>query len=185
MSKKRQRFFIYERREIVLLVLLAGVVAGFAFTLGVHLGKDLNDSTALQAKDEEHGIETQSDKMPSRFQLSDRVKVEDEQTDELLNESVHKEVTATGIRLEKPRQTTLPTEVKKSTPDSHSSEPPKTEEVKHINESQLLSEKAPEKPFTLQIGSFPSPEDAGIRKAAIQEMGLNPFVRKAKINGKY
>ena len=44
--ERKKRLFIYEGKELTVLVILGSTVAAFAFTLGVHLGKRVSPKPA-------------------------------------------------------------------------------------------------------------------------------------------
>ena len=117
MSRK-PKYFIYDRREISILVLLGTLVAMFAFTLGVHLGKKVEK---LQVKKDHEAVtegkptklsETVDDDVPNRLEISDQAKGIDSAMEEALDESLHEQVIQSGIQLSKRFQTELPTKAK-------------------------------------------------------------------------
>lgn len=113
---KKQRFFIYDRKEVGVLLLLGVLVAVFAFTLGVHLGKKVSGkgavitgthfesaSTVTEAADVAHD---QVLNQPSGVPVSG--------TEDMMSQALHDEVIKTGVRLEDTHQVELPSKTKSS-----------------------------------------------------------------------
>lgn len=205
---KRQRLFIYDRREMVVLILLSVMVALFAFTLGVHLGKRVVPQAAPVTAEAPttHAIETQDDALPNRQDMTDQAPAADPAADEALGRSLHEEVARSGIQLDKPRPTELPRDTVRGAPTKARSQPapkaiakapPAVVEKSEVAEAkqtfgetsadQAISASRRESPpghFTLQVGSFPSLEEARPSVEALEKVGLRPFVREAEVKGK-
>jgi len=194
---KKQRFFIYEGRELLLLFVLAIGVSVFAFTLGVHLGKGLPQAELSHSiHQSDSAVETGEEPSPSRYELTEEAKKGDDEAKELLDKKIYSEVLSTGIRLEKERAVELPESSKgtEHSSDAHSDlkrlkDMANEMKQKHGGdqppaESAQLAKPAPEGEYTLQVGAFPSIDEAGGRLKKLEAMGVKPFVRPAKINGK-
>jgi cell division protein FtsN len=117
--EKKQRFFIYDRKEVGVLMLLGVMVAVFAFTLGVHLGKRVTGKAApaghatptlgvspvaeVPATAETEQAMVQPTAVPSAMVAA---------SEDAVNQATHDEVTRTGIKLEDTRQLELPEKTK-------------------------------------------------------------------------
>ncbi len=106
--EQKQRFFIYDRREMGVLVILGVMVAVFAFTLGVHLGKRVGPKGYVAAPGDAEPVVTLPDQVPNRQELTEQAKGAQQAADESLNQALHDEVARTGIKLDTPRQVELP-----------------------------------------------------------------------------
>lgn len=97
-----------------ILIVLGVMVAVFAFTLGVHLGKKLgpggHDGEEHAQTGETLPAATIDDAVPSRLEMSEQTKGTDQAISESLNQVLHDEVGKTGIKVEKPRALALPKE---------------------------------------------------------------------------
>lgn len=221
----KQKLYVYERREMWVLVGLAATVTVFAFTLGLHLGKRVGSAEAQHAQGGAPGaplqpVETQADALPSTQEFSDQSKSAQQAADEALNQSLHEEVARTGLKLEVARQvelpeetrgkggaTTLESERKKSqtppaaTPSAAPSATgaparklkaslakltPSSELSQAVAEQSIpaLSRSAPEGRFTLQVGSFPTLDEASTVVGALDQRGVKPFMRSVDLKTK-
>lgn len=106
--EQKQRFFIYDRKEMGVLLFLGVMVAAFAFTLGVHLGKKVGPLAVVQGLGDAEGVPTLPDKIPNRQELTEQAKGAQQAADESLNQALHDEVARTGIKLDTARQLALP-----------------------------------------------------------------------------
>ena len=105
---RKQRFFIYDRKEVFVLLILALLVAGFAFTLGVHLGKRIYKVEPKIAAVINDPVATEGEPHPSRPDLVEQRKGVENAVEEALSRELHDEVSRTGIKLETGRQMKLP-----------------------------------------------------------------------------
>lgn len=209
--EQKQRLFIYDRREVVILVTLGLMVAAFAFTLGVHLGKKVTTKALTSATAEVPQTPTLQDNLPNRQELTEQARNAQQAADDELSHTLHEEVEKTGIKLKTPRQVDLPSETKTknggaTTLKTEAVAPvPQTvspkKDIEELNKAaeQLAAtdtaieprEKPAEKTgadaahgkFTLQIGSFPSAEEAKSKMDELRSQGLRPFVRSADVKG--
>lgn len=111
--ENKQRLFIYDYKEIGILVFLGVLIAVFAFTLGVHLGKRVRPQTITGVQHAEPApIPTVEDHLPPPQELSEQSSETGKAVDQTLNQSLHDEVQRTGVKLDTPRPVDLPTEVK-------------------------------------------------------------------------
>jgi DedD protein len=196
---QKQRLFIYDRREVVILITLGLMVAAFAFTLGVHLGKKVTGKAALSATAEVPQTGTLQDNLPNRQELTEQARGAQQAADDELSHTLHEEVEKSGIKLKTPRQVDLPSEVKSSAAAAPQLVSPKkalqemnkaAEKVSAAEpaeeasaaESSESGDNAPTK-YTLQIGSFPSAEEAKSKMDELRAQGLRPFVRSADVRG--
>src|SRR4051812_45531783 len=122
--EQKQRLFIYGRKEMAVLILLGVMVALFAFTLGVHLGKRVMGKGALHAIGEHAPVGTISDQVPSKPELKDQARGAQQASDEAIQKAVHDEVAKTGLKLDNPKTLELPKETK--TKNAGATSPPVT-----------------------------------------------------------
>src|SRR5262245_31859655 len=99
MASGKSKLHIYDRKEIAILVLLGLMVAIFAFTLGIHLGKTVNHATAPGLPTDPHVAETTPDRIPERAEFADQEKKIKDTVDEALYDELHDEVGKTGVKL--------------------------------------------------------------------------------------
>ena len=213
--EQKQRLFIYDRREVVILVTLGMMVAAFAFTLGVHLGKKVTTKALTSATAEVPQTPTLQDNVPNRQELTEQARSAQQAADDELSHTLHEEVEKTGIKLKTPRQVDLPSSVKSknagaTTVKTEAVAPvpqpvsPK-KDIEELNKaadaistkdsakepddgssSQASDNSAAESAhgkYTLQIGSFPSAEEAKSKMDELRAQGLRPFVRSADVRG--
>ncbi len=164
----RPKLFIYDRKEVLLLLLIAVMVAIFSFTLGVHLGKKVTLSQKVHLPGDASLVGTEADAIPNRQELAEQAKGVQQAGDESLGQALHDEVTKTGIKLNVPKQVELP-KVTKS-------------EKAEKKASQKTSQKAAN--YSVQVGSFPSEKDARQRLRRLEQMGMDGFIHSAQIKGK-
>jgi cell division protein FtsN len=202
--EQKQRFFIYDRKEMGVLLLLGVMVAIFAFTLGVHLGKRVGPHGVAGGPADAETIPTVPDKIPNRQELTEQAKGAQQAADESLNQALHDEVARTGIKLDTPRQVELPdkpvaknagattgdrsaqevkpvakTEAKHETPVKAETKPAQAEA-----DAVALHRPAPAGKFTLQIGSYPVLDEARDQSDSLEALGMKPFMRPAEVKGK-
>lgn len=194
---QRRRLFIYDRKEVGILILLGVGVALFAFTLGVHLGKQVVPKVAQEIGeappvDPLLNAESQA---PSRVEISGEVKNIPGAVDESLDQSLRDEIAKTGMKVDKARQVELPSEVQResSAPEVGRAEPasnkkiesatePKSEE-KAVAKSEAATSPTSSR-YTLQVGSYPSLREAEPELLKLNENGLRAEVREVELSGK-
>jgi|GEM_PF-1264695 len=194
MDQKR-RLFIYDRREVGILILLGVGVALFAFTLGVHLGKQVVPKaieTAGEPKTSE-SLTAGESQAPSRVEISGEVKNVPAAADETLDQSLRDEIAKTGMKVDKTRQVDLPSEVHKvvnqpevgrpestaeTKPKAKAATSPKTESATEAASSNAVLR------YTLQVGSYPSLREAEPELLKLNENGLRAEVREVELAGK-
>lgn len=210
--EQKQRLFIYDRREVVILVTLGLMVAAFAFTLGVHLGKKVTGKTALSATAEVPQTGTLQDNLPNRQELTEQARGAQQAADDELSHTLHEEVEKSGIKLKTPRQVDLPSQAKSKNAGATTLKTDAAAAPELVSPKKALAEmnKAAEKisatesaqeasdpadaaatdaadnghtKYTLQIGSFPSAEEARSKMDELRAQGLRPFVRSADVRG--
>ncbi|MCM2323985.1 MAG: SPOR domain-containing protein [Oligoflexia bacterium] len=187
--ERKQRFFIYDRKEMGVLLLLGVMVAFFAFTLGVHLGKRVGPKGQNPSGFEASALPTVSDKLPNRQEIQDQTKNAQATVDESLSQALHDEVVRTGVKLDVPRQVQLPE--KPRAKEAGATTPaveaplslPKAAEAK-VEVLEAARRVTPAGKFTLQIGSYPSLAEAKDQVDSMEALGLKPFLRAAEIKGK-
>lgn len=181
--ERKQRLFIYDRKEMVVLILLGVAVAFFAFTLGIHLGKRVPPKpTTVAQQPEAAPVATVPDQTPNRQEFQEQSKNVAQAVDESLSQSLHEEVQRTGIKLDTPRQVELPNKVRTSERGAATPEAKKAEPA--VADFAAAQRPAPHGKFTLQIGSYPSVQEAKDQVEAVEALGLKPYLRSAEIKGK-
>ncbi len=109
----KQSLFIYERREMIVLTLMAIVGLLFLFTLGVHWAKKLHvipgDASLTPAASL---VQTNEERLPDFHERSDLERVSLEELDQDLTDNLQEEVKKTGIRMEIVRPLDLPKNTK-------------------------------------------------------------------------
>jgi cell division protein FtsN len=184
----KQRIFIYDRREMGVLILLGVMVAVFAFTLGVHLGKKARVREAGAGKDSP-AVATVPDQSPNHQEIAEQAKGTQAAAESVLTDSLHEEVQKTGIHLDTPRQIDLP-EKPRAENAGATTEPSAPKAEMETENAAPMTKMQPQTPvarpghFSLQIGSFPTPEDAAARLKALDASGLNGTVREVDLPGK-
>lgn len=181
---QRQKLFIYDRKEMAVLVLLGIMVALFAFTLGVHLGKRVGSNNLAEHAAEATPAQTVADAIPDRQDFVEQSDGVANAVDETLNQALHEEVARTGIKLDTPRQVELPTEtVSKNAgaTDLGSRRPEPSVELKAI---AAASRPSPNGKFTLQVGSHRALTDAKEQIEALESLGEKPFLRPVMLEKK-
>ncbi len=193
----KQRLFIYDRKEMAVLVLLGVMVALFAFTLGVHLGKKVGPSHVVTGAEHGHGdgdssapVQTESDKVPENPEIAAQASGVPDAVDESLDQALHDEVAKTGIQLEQSRPVDLPkktrsanggatsgTSESKTATSPGDSSPVKT--AIHEAVSSLVTGK-----YTLQVGSHQNKDEAEEQIHLLEEHGLKPFLRTVDLKKK-
>ncbi|MDR3607349.1 MAG: SPOR domain-containing protein [Oligoflexia bacterium] len=171
---KKPRFFIYDRREVAVLVLLGLMVAVFAFTLGVHLGKHAGiKNSAPQVAENGHKTEAATEPSqpatPTQEEIDNRIRARPPAPADVVHQATQEEVARTGIGLDSPRQTKLPESVAQSGATQSQSAP---------------AERADGgKRYAIQIGSYPSLIMAQDRAHELEVEGIKAKIRKADIKG--
>jgi DedD protein len=195
--EQKQRLFIYDRREVVTLVALGLMVAAFAFTLGVHLGKRVVSHATTGEMTADSQIPTLQDSIPNKQELKEQSKDAQDVADQELTRTLKKEVDETGVKLKAPRQVELPTKPKSKLGGATTLET--SEDKTNLKSLQKLGQAlSPEQPeakteektlsepsgkYTLQVGSYPTEAEAKERVDSLREHGLNPFLRQAEVKG--
>ena len=108
MAKSRQRMFIYDRKEVTVLTVLGVLVALFAFTLGVHLGKKVRGGLGSWTGPDAQSVDTSTDKIPEPGDLTEQSKGAFGAVDDTLSHMLRDEVEKAGLKLDQGRQIDLP-----------------------------------------------------------------------------
>jgi len=178
----RRKLFIYDRKEVGILILLGVGVALFAFTLGVHLGKQVVPKPLdLQAKEESvEVLESAKHENPDRTAIGSEVKNVPGAVSEVLDQNLRDEVAKTGLQIEKSKTLTLPKEVKRDT------QSPETGLAKNPVRPEKVQTTTTVKSggYTLQVGSYPTLKEAEPELLKLNENGLRPVVKEVELKGK-
>ena len=168
------------------LILLGLMIAVFAFTLGVHLGKKVSPKSSFDVGKEASSLGGAEDAIPNNVEIAEQAKGAQQAADESLDQAAHDEVERTGIKLDVPRQVNLPGKVRSqnagATTDAaiaeHKAEDPGLKAI------PAAMRPAPAGKFTLQIGSHRLLDEAKGQADRVESHGLQPFLRAADIKGK-
>jgi DedD protein len=197
--EQKQRFFIYDRREVGVLLLLGTMVAIFAFTLGVHLGKRVGPKGLAPAIGETETVPTIADKAPERQQLTEQSKGAQQAADESANQALHDEVARTGIKIDSPRQLQLPTQPRSGNAGATTGSPAVNEATPHAAAApeahgtttaspphgQSLPPTSPTTPFERRAVPVPPAEPAESAKAQAQPEPVNVAIQRPAPHGAY
>ena len=181
--KEKQRIFIYDRKEMGVLILLGVMVAVFAFTLGVHLGKRVSGpKITASGTAEPTSLTTAPDKVPDNKELAEQAHNAGQVADDTSNQSLHDEVARTGLKLDANHQVDLPKNPKSENAGATSVKPtPEATPPKHETHAATANGRSK---FSLQVGSYHSMAEAQKRAKEIEEAGLSTKVHEAEIRGK-
>lgn len=183
---QKQRIFIYDRKEMAVLLLLGVMVAVFAFTLGVHLGKRVGGKAPGAPAAETAPVATIADKTPDGKDLADQTKNAAQAADDTLDQSLHDEVQKTGLKLDTSHPVDLPKDAKSANAGATTLktaaeiDKPADEETS----APVTAKKIAPGHYTLQVGSYPQLKEARSRADEIRGQGLAPTVQEAEIQGK-
>ncbi len=169
-NDERRKLFIYDKKEVGVLILLGIGVALFAFTMGVHLGKQV--SPKVVDVNTEHAVSPPVDPAPqgapNRVEVSEEQKHVESAVEETLDQSLRDEVAKQGLQVEEPKPLTLPTETKSV-----------------VQKKKKVEPKGPVGgAFTLQVGSYPSTSEAEPELTKLKGKGLGAEVREVEVPGK-
>lgn len=165
-----RKIFVFDRKELLVLTLLSVTVAFFSFTMGVHLGKTVAPATGIPGDNHAHGVTAEEDPLPNRQEFVERGKGVEQEADLALSQSLHTEVAKTGMKLDVPRQVELP-------------EAPRTVEAGKttLSKRELRRIEKSEGRYTLQVGSYPSMEEAQGMMDRLEKAGMTPALKAADV----
>lgn len=176
---------------MAVLLLLGVMVALFAFTLGVHLGKHTGGKTAVGTDPETHPALTQADKVPENPEIAQAGQENTKKVEEGLNQALHQEVEKSGLMLDEPRQVELPSEPKSKTAGATSPEPTDAKPDAIQDALKRAAQELTPEPsanasgkYTLQVGSHPSLGEAQTQMTNLEALGLQPYLRSVELKGK-
>jgi cell division septation protein DedD len=181
--EKKQRLFIYDRREVVTLIALGLAVAAFAFTLGVHLGKHAILSSSGDTSSEIAQVPTLQDSVPNKQELKEQSQDAQAVADDELTKNLHDEVTKSGVKLKNPRQVELPSKTRSASGGATTLKSIKEESEAEAPAPIEISQPSEIAKYTLQVGSYPSEDEAKEQVDSLKAHGLNPFLRQAQVKG--
>jgi hypothetical protein len=168
--KYKQRIFIYDRREIILLSLIAAMATLFAFTLGIHLVHHGSPSFEKASLMESSPVKALPDQLPKNHEFVEQNKIAWQALEETLSQELHDEVSRNGVKLDSPHAVNLPEKTKA--------------ETKSKRKPSSVDEQIQQVNYTLQIGSFSSMIEAKAHMSKFEQAGLSPFLREVILNGK-
>lgn len=191
--ENKRKFFIYDRKEVGILILLGVGVSLFAFTLGVHLGKQVTPPPVVEeaAHAPAEKVETDTPALPSRTEISEQVKNVPGAVDDALDQSLRDEIVRNGLQLATPKPLSYPDKTVTEKKQAHPA--PKTETHAAVaapaNEKKPV-ESAPAKSaargghYALQVGSYPKESDAKDQLPSFSSLGLPIQIKQVAIEGK-
>lgn len=194
--ERKPRILIFERKEFLLLLGLAVLVAVFVFTFGIHLGKRVPPRTVRTGEAAVPEVNQIADHKTTRHDLQDQVLQAQGAADVIADETLRDETAKAGIRLDPYKQVELPAKTvaeKKAAPAKQESaapearregEPGAKEEASLV--SRALKRPLPEGDYCLQIASFAVSDAARLETALGRwaKAGVEPLVRQTEIAGK-
>jgi cell division protein FtsN len=168
------------------------MVAVFAFTLGVHLGKKVaTQAKPVAAATDAAPVTTVNDQVPEPRELHENAKGVEQTADESLSQSLKGEVEQVGVKTEKTVQVDLPKQPKSknagATSLQESASDPEARDAEDTEPPKVAAGQEPAHAggrYALQVGSYPVLADAKARIDEISKSGLKPFLRQAEIRGR-
>jgi len=167
--ESKPRFYVYERKELMILAVLGTLVAVFFFTLGLHLGKQ---TAGVQGNAHSHSVgevKPVQDQPPPSEELSEQTPKVAGALDDFAVEALKSEIAETGIVLNQKIQVDLPVQ-KKS---------PVTQSVLPSAPTAKVDAK-----FLIQIGSYPNESEANKLAAPLSATGLKTIVQPVDLGNK-
>ena len=176
-QRQKQPLFIYGREEMIILVILCLMVAFFTFTLGVHLGKKIGAKT-FNGSINASLVKTLSElRIPNGQELTEQARAAQQALEETLGQDLEEEVKQTQIKIDSPRQVDLPKKTVSSNAGATTIRMFASENG-DTDKTEALSK------YTLQIGSYPSLEEAKRQVSTLSADNLKAFLHEAEIEGK-
>lgn len=129
----------------------------FAFTLGLHLGKDMSLKEALLNPLAKNGVAHVQDQSPGKTEISEHSAAVADSIDEVVQRNLHREVVRTGIKLDKSIPTQLPAHAASARAGATSLDR-----------------------YSIQVGSHPTEIQAKRQLKSLADQGLHPRLIKAK-----
>lgn len=193
----KQRIFFYDRRELLVLILLALMVALFSFTLGVHLGKRVSDSGKIvhrpqdahlppNTKGDSKTVQHEEDESPGRIDLMEQATGNDEALEEGMSAQLHREVLKKGIQLDQ----SIPVDLPQKANDEMMVKTGDDRQAGDLTGSQpeeklpAILRKSPAGRYTIQVGSHPSLQEASRQVNSLESAGVEPFLRPVDLDGR-
>lgn len=190
MANHPKKLWVYNRKEVGILLLLAVGVSVLSFTFGVHLGKKVSknpshaESAAVESADHAQAphLESTPAQNPSRNEVSKMVEDASQSADDALDESLKEEIVHSGMKLNEPRAVDLPTETKS---EKSAVEKPAAETHAATSKKESThSAKTSSTPYALQLGSFPSADEAQKASSEYEEKGISVVIQETEIKNK-
>jgi len=185
--KDKQYLYIHDRKEVFVLALLMIMISVFTFTLGVHLGKRVGGKTLATGSENIPTVHPLADQIPNRQELNEQAQGTPQAVEEIITEDLQKEVTRAGLKIATQHQVDLPENPKNANAGATTLTASKTEKEieKHPEKkAETGSKSVTHGKYTLQIGSFPSQEEAKKHLSAMSQTEPKPFLREAEVKGK-
>lgn len=188
----KHELFVFNKKEVGVILMLLGLVALFSFTLGIKLGKRLGAAkpaeqaaivasplTAAKPKTE-HAAEASKEDEESAPTLSEDEINPAAAAEEKADAELEKEIDKTHAGAGKILAMALPGE-KKGVAKSTESGPAKAEPATHSQKT----EQAANGKYTLQIGSYRTLKEATEQVSELKKKNLDAFYVEAQIPGKW
>jgi cell division protein FtsN len=172
----RSPFFIYSRKEMMVLVTLGITILSFAFTLGIHMGKRIGGTASVADGDEITPLaERAEDEIPDATEFTEQMKNAIPAAEDALTRTLHDEVGRTGVKLNQRLAVKLP----KKAASKEAGETTLRDETEVAVKKTLPMGK-----WTLQIGSYPDLNEAKQVSRTLEKRSLEAFVYPIDIKGK-
>jgi cell division septation protein DedD len=181
---KNNKLFIYGRRELIVLLFLAVMIALFSFTVGLHFGKAMGTKPGTAATEALGSIATTDDKLPNRLEVVEQNKGVSQAIDDSLNQAVHDEVVRTGVKLDKSLQVELPKNTKTASGGATIATGVTISPTKAAVNAKAPAAAGVDGRYTLQVGSYKTAEEAEQLLGALEAAGHKPYQRVADLNEK-
>lgn len=189
------KYFVFDRKEFVLLTLILLVVGALAFTVGVHYGKQyaVEPTEVEEPFAEPAALKAQVEKLPHDRDLDFQAKDASKKAELSIEKSLQQEVVNTGLQLNKHIPTALPTAVKSKVVHGPAKAPlqqsksPQTiaQDELHGITHEATKRVLPEGKYTLQIAKFEKVEETRSSLRAMESIGLKPVLRVSQLKGKF
>jgi cell division protein FtsN len=170
--EKSEKFFIFTWKELTVIVLLMLTLVGFFFTLGLHYGKQIAIPTHHAV---EHDATEKPEESPASVPPKEHLEEGSSHAKPVLENTIKEETVAevehSGVKIEQPKATALPTEKAKD----------------HAHAEPAESESAPVAAisggsFFVQLGSYTTKKEAQAKIKAFSKIGVKTEIQIAEVN---
>ena len=171
--EKSEKFFIFTWKELTVIVLLVLTLVGFFFTLGLHYGKQIAIPTHHAA---EHDATEKPEEGPATVPPKEHLEEGSSHAKPVLENTIKEETVAevehSGVKIEQPKATALPTE--KAKEQAHA-EPAESEVAPAVAAASGGS-------FFVQLGSYTTKKEAQAKIKSYSKIGVKTEIQIAEVN---